>query len=181
MERKCKRCDTEKDIAEFYEHPKGKEGRDTTCKVCRRELNKTSNGKISRSCVVCGKSFNTTQSEVNRGGGNCCSRICWHKHFPKIVGRGENSPNWKGDDVGITALHNWVERELGKPKKCEHCGDTSKRKYDWANKSQEYKRELTDWIRLCRACHTKYDYPTRQPKWRESVTKRGWKVKEINN
>ena len=65
---------------------------------------------------------------------------------------------WKGDDVGYGALHEWVVRELGKPKECEECGLNDKeRVYHWANISRNYKRELTDWIRLCVPCHKLYD------------------------
>lgn len=71
--------------------------------------------------------------------------------------RGEKAYNWEGDQVSYSGLHKWINRELGKPDICEHCG-TQDKKLDWANKSQEYKRELTDWIRLCRSCHLKYDY-----------------------
>lgn len=73
---------------------------------------------------------------------------------------GELNHTWKGDEVGYRALHSWVERNLGRPQKCEHCGDTNKKRYHWANKSREYKRELSDWLRLCVACHKKYDAPT---------------------
>lgn len=50
-------------------------------------------------------------------------------------------------------IHYWVRSQLGTPKRCDFCGDTSRKYYDWANISQEYKRELSDWRRLCRSCH----------------------------
>ena len=66
--------------------------------------------------------------------------------------------NYREDGkVGMQALHSWVKRRLGKPQKCEHCGSTTAKKYEWANKSHEYKRDLSDWIRLCTSCHRKYD------------------------
>lgn len=64
---------------------------------------------------------------------------------------------WKGANASLTAKHSWVIRRLGKPNKCEHCGITTKRMYHWANKSGKYKRELSDWIRLCVPCHKRYD------------------------
>jgi hypothetical protein len=70
---------------------------------------------------------------------------------------GENSYNWKGDDVGLSALHRWVCRYLGKPKLCAKCGTTTAKRYEWSNISGEYKRDLTDWQRLCVRCHRKYD------------------------
>ena len=55
------------------------------------------------------------------------------------------------------SLHKWVERQLGKPKRCTHCGDASKSRYHWANISEEYKKDPSDWVRLCVSCHKKYD------------------------
>ena len=72
---------------------------------------------------------------------------------------------WKGDKVGYIGLHKWVARQVGQPSKCENPNckypRTSKsgrwlefpKRFDWANKSGEYKRQLDDWIRLCRSCH----------------------------
>jgi len=75
----------------------------------------------------------------------------------KSINVGKKHGNWKGDNVGIDALHSWVIRRLGRPPKCEHCGSTDK-KTEWANKSQQYKRDIEDWLRLCRSCHLNYDY-----------------------
>lgn len=72
---------------------------------------------------------------------------------------GEDNHQWKGDKASRTALHNWVKRNLGKPMECEFCGFTSNNPcmINWANKSQQYKRDLSDWLRLCRKCHHAYD------------------------
>ena len=70
----------------------------------------------------------------------------------------EKSSSWKGDEVSYYGLHIWVTKHLGRPKLCEHCGTTEARKFEWANKDHTYKRNLTDWIRLCTSCHRKYDY-----------------------
>jgi len=73
--------------------------------------------------------------------------------------RGDKHWMWKGDEVGMTALHLWVVRRLGKPDTCEHCGKSGLKgaQIHWANKSHEYKRELSDWLRLCVSCHRHYD------------------------
>jgi hypothetical protein len=68
---------------------------------------------------------------------------------------GEKSHNWKGSNVGYGALHQWVRKELGKPSKCERCGSTEAKRYEWANISLESKRDLSDWERLCVSCHRK--------------------------
>lgn len=73
--------------------------------------------------------------------------------------KGEKHYLWKGDDAKYCAIHNWLYRRLGKPRYCEHCKDSKlrHRQYQWANVSRTYKRELSDWIRLCVKCHKKYD------------------------
>ena len=96
-------------------------------------------------------------------------RLVWNKgikgKFPNqnIQGlklgqkRGAESLHWKGNDVGYFALHNWIARELGKPDKCEICGISIPKRYVWANKSGQYRRDFNDWIRLCPKCHAAYD------------------------
>ena len=70
--------------------------------------------------------------------------------------KGSIPVNFKGDKVGYSALHGWVYRHKGKPKKCESCD--SVKSLQWANKSHEYNRDLEDWVPLCYWCHRKYDY-----------------------
>lgn len=62
---------------------------------------------------------------------------------------------WKGDKVGLEALHAWVRRRLKMPKRCPDC--SKRRKLDLANISQKYKRDLADWEWLCRKCHMTKD------------------------
>lgn len=71
----------------------------------------------------------------------------------------EKHPNWKGDFVSYSGMHYWVSRKLGKPDACEHCPKKGLkgRQIHWANKSHQYKRELSDWLRLCAKCHKAYD------------------------
>lgn len=70
---------------------------------------------------------------------------------------GENNKNWKGDKVSYRELHKWVSKKLGKPRKCDFCETEVAKLYDWANISHLYKRDLLDWVRLCRSCHKLYD------------------------
>ncbi|MEW6610673.1 MAG: NUMOD3 domain-containing DNA-binding protein [Patescibacteria group bacterium] len=77
---------------------------------------------------------------------------------PQWWQRGDRHYNWKGDKVKYRSLHTWVEKRLGKPDGCEFCGrKATGRQINWANKSGEYKRDLSDWICLCVPCHTQYD------------------------
>lgn len=68
---------------------------------------------------------------------------------------GEKNIKWKGDFVGYGNLHAWVKRHRGKAIWCTWCCSTIR--IEWANLSHEYKRDLGDWIQLCRKCHFKYD------------------------
>ena len=79
----------------------------------------------------------------------------------------EKHHNWKGDDVGYSALHSWIRRKLGKAARCEECLTDKipagfQRYFQWANVSGEYKRDFTDWKQLCVKCHKAFDgYGTR--------------------
>lgn len=89
------------------------------------------------------------------------------KNMPEI--HGEKHHNWKGDKVGLSALHSWVKRELGvSPEKCTWCDvKVSGRRLHLANKSGEYKRDLSDWIYLCVKCHWELDRKSRMRKLHE--------------
>lgn len=172
MEKTCFKCHTLQPITNFYVHSQMSDGHINKCKTCTK---KDVKGNVERICVVCSKKFTTNNTEIKRrgGGGLCCSRDCFYQRLRTIIKKEDQSPNWKGDLVGKTALHNWVEKHLGKPSKCEHCGTTKAKKFEWSNKSQKYKRDLSDWQRLCTKCHSKYDKKTRYPKWRASMIKSG--------
>lgn len=84
-----------------------------------------------------------------------------HKgHRPYYIAWGKLNPSWKGSQVSYYGLHAWIKKQLGSPTKCEHCKKDGliKNEIDWANKDHKYRRNLGDWIRLCRSCHKKYDY-----------------------
>lgn len=68
----------------------------------------------------------------------------------------ENHFAWKGDEASYSAKHYWVYRKLGRPNECKECGKIEG-KFTWANISGEYKRDLTDWKRLCYSCHKIFD------------------------
>ena len=142
---------------------------------------------MQKHCLECGKLFSKHYSCSLKSWGKTkfCSRKCasdfrigkslkhsgqfkkgfkpWNKGLTKYIDErvakisGENHYDYKGEKVSYIGLHNWVRKELGTPKKCEHCGTTKARMYNWANRSGEYKRDLSDWLRLCRSCHHKFD------------------------
>ena len=69
---------------------------------------------------------------------------------------GEKNPNWKGDKVGLIALHEWIKNHKPKPDFCEECNKV--KPFDLSNISGEYKRDINDFRWLCRSCHMKEDY-----------------------
>lgn len=83
---------------------------------------------------------------------------------------GEKSWHWVGDNITKKPVHQWVNKVLGKPQECENCGDTSDRVFNWANLSGEYKRDISDWARLCIPCHNRFD---------NNIIK-GWETRRAN-
>lgn len=72
---------------------------------------------------------------------------------------GSKNHRWKGNKVGYKALHDWIFKNFGRPTQCEVCGkDGLKgRQIHWANLSGQYKRDRSDWKRMCAKCHYDYD------------------------
>lgn len=68
-----------------------------------------------------------------------------------LVKMGKKNPLWKGDKVSYRGLHKWVERNLPKVEECQTCG--KKAKLECGNISHLYKRDLSDWIWICRSCN----------------------------
>jgi hypothetical protein len=70
---------------------------------------------------------------------------------------GQANASWKGSAAGYQAFHRRLDATKGRPKKCEVCGiDDPKRVYDWANLTGKLD-EPSDYKRMCRSCHSKYD------------------------
>lgn len=125
------------------------------CIKCHKEFSKNRRGKAWEIAKYC--------SQTCYLGGN----IPWNKGIksdvkpwlgkkrPDMVG--EKNPSWKAEGISYTHLHDWIRATLGKRNKCDFCGTTELRRYEWANKSRTYKRDLADWLRLCVPCHRKYD------------------------
>src|SRR5262245_49386562 len=84
------------------------------------------------------------------------TRVGWH-HTAETRARmsGENHPLWKGDEASYKSLHHWVNRHKVREGKCSHCGTEGKT--DFANVSGTYKRDVEDFIELCRLCHKVFD------------------------
>ena len=123
---------------------------------------------INKKCLKCGQDFYVPGWRLkDKTRGKYCSRKCamnapsrirQMREFGKRFGftKGYIPHNWKGENVGYFAMHSWVRRHKGKPKKCEHCG--SIKRLTWSNISRVYKRDLADWISLCQGCNLRYDH-----------------------
>lgn len=78
---------------------------------------------------------------------------------------GEDNPMWRGGKPlirGYRAIHYWVQNHYGKANCCEFCGLEKvpvgmKIYFNWANRSGEYLRNITDWLQLCKKCHFHFD------------------------
>lgn len=100
--------------------------------------------RVTNPCLICGvpvrRKLSSLKDKV------FCNPQHYREHWSKF---GKENATYK-------AYHLWVKAHRGNPSLCEHCGAT-KGRFEWANKSHLYKRELSDWIRLCISCHRKYD------------------------
>jgi len=78
-----------------------------------------------------------------------------HKQKISFANIGSKNSNWKGDKVGMCALHSWVKRNKPKSEFCECCKKVNP--YDLANISGKYLRDVNDYEWLCRRCHIHKD------------------------
>lgn len=97
-----------------------------------------------------------------------CNRQCWRKGTNKTPNRGRfkpgihnnvgsQNPHWLGTRASYRAVHKWVQHRLGTPKICDNCGTKKAKRYEWANLSGKSLRDLGDWARLCKSCHSLID------------------------
>lgn len=112
-------------------------------------------------CEVCSKEYRAVNDYKERKQKYCskqCADKVWRaKVTPSNFRTDEKNGSWKGDGVGYSGIHRWVERKLGAPRVCWHCGSKRKKKYEWCNIDHKYRRDLNDWLRLCTSCHRKND------------------------
>lgn len=97
---------------------------------------------------VCGRKKTLYLSNLQRGDSNGCGCSRTERYKKTRLYNPKNIPIFS---KGYQALHGWVRRRLEKPKACQNC--RKEKSLDLANKSQKYKRDLTDWLWLCRRCH----------------------------
>lgn len=71
--------------------------------------------------------------------------------------RGARHNRWAGVNVGYHGLHYRVIKKYGKPYFCFNCFSKKRQRYQWANISELYLHDISDWTRLCPKCHSAFD------------------------
>lgn len=106
-------------------------------------------------CLDCGKVLGNRRSK------KCMqhAQIGVHKGL-----RNELNPMWKGDHATYEAVHAWVKVRLGKATYCTNNLSHTASRYEWANISGEYKRDINDWHSFCSKCN-KNDGIKRHPRF----------------
>lgn len=112
--------------------------------------------KIEVSCQDCSLKFFVYPSRISQGRGKFCSKTC-RSRFSMGKRVGDKAAAWKGDGITYGSMHNWISHVLGRPSLCENCETTTAVRFEWANLSGEYKRDISDWARLCKSCHMLID------------------------
>ncbi len=60
------------------------------------------------------------------------------------------------------ATHIWLRYHYGKANHCSNDKTHQSKKFEWANISGEYRRDVNDYKQLCPSCHRKMDYTEHQ-------------------
>jgi len=90
------------------------------------------------------------------------SRGCGCNRIYTNASSGEDHYNWTGEIAGYSALHTWVKTHKPKQKLCSHC--KQEKELQLANISQEYRRDINDFMWLCGKCHKAYDMKSERKK-----------------
>jgi hypothetical protein len=152
---KCSRCSNK-----FYVIPSAEKlGFNQFCS------RKCKNPPLFKVCRICRKEFRIKPSYYYKR--FTCSRNCFqidcktrnkywlNKKRPEMIGK--NNWKWKGDKVGYGGLHMWIKGQKGKPLFCKMKDITCQGKFEWANISHTYKRDIEDFMSLCKSHHARYD------------------------
>lgn len=70
--------------------------------------------------------------------------------------RGEDHHNWRGDEVRLTTLHQWLNANYLKTGVCAECGNAAQTAFALIH-GRAYSRNREDYRELCVGCHNAYD------------------------
>lgn len=121
------------------------------CEICSRAVPPRNKRFCSLSCSI--------QKPTNYWVGKKFSKEYRQKLSDAHQGKslGVEHANWKGESASYVSKHSWMRRKYGTPTKCEYCGTLEAPRFEWANISGDYIRDRSDWLRLCKKCHHKFD------------------------
>jgi len=122
------------------------------CPECKREMSPTSE--------YCGKCYWKVHEHPLKG-----KKLpkWWCKKISEGQCKGENSPNWKGEEADYFSKHKGIIKEHGNPKRCSKCGIKGRKNkggrwtIQWANVSGKHRRCVDDYKGLCTRCHKIFD------------------------
>lgn len=109
------------------------------------------NALIKFSCLLCEKNFSDYKSNKRI----FCRRLCQNTW----LSRNKNS-QWdkiKTLTPSYSSVHKWLYKRLNRKHVCSNCF-TPSLWTDWASLSHSFKRDVKDYIELCRSCHTRFDH-----------------------
>lgn len=154
MKKQCFKCGETKELSKFYKHPGTADKRLNKCKECTKKdsiENRESKAEYYR------------DYDRKRGRKRDIKKTKPKSIRKKQIYKDVVYKTWKGSNDDYRKLHKWVENKLGKVKKCTRCSTTigDSKRFHWANISGEYKKDISDWIRLCAQCHVRQDWKTR--------------------
>lgn len=151
-----------------------KKGQIAWNKGIKRPVFSKTDDRYKRICEICKSIYFLNPRigikwAIKTGRGRFCSDKCnrFHRKGIRVSPETEfikGMTSWnrgvRGEFNGKTydGLHDWVERNLGKPNKCEFCRTTKSKVFHWSNKSGKYETKLEDFQRLCAKCHCRYDF-----------------------
>ena len=132
---------------------------------CSKECYNKATILKNKICPVCKNEFKPGNSKQIYCNLDCYSKSEKLKEEARNSHLIKNNGQWKGnlgnvkEEVGLSALHEWIRRYKPHTGFCEVCKkpESEKTIIDAANISGEYKRDINDFIWLCRSCHAKFD------------------------
>lgn len=121
----------------------------------------------------CGKNKISRLSQLKNGTTKSCGCLI-HLNLSekgrKSLAENARKTFWKGDKAGYEGKHVYIHYKYGKASKCENpkCVYPRMRlsnrkimeapkRYEWANISGKYRRDMNDWMQLCPSCHRFFD------------------------
>ena len=108
----------------------------------RKGLTKENNESVKRQSVKISKILKRLYAE---------GKMVPRTENPKI--RRDKHWNWKGNNINYGGLHDWIRKKHGTPSRCEECGMTKSKMFEWANITGKYNRDIKNYKRLCVKCH----------------------------